>query len=242
MRNPASLRERQRRPWYGSATRRIRAVMEIERSVVVSAIQNGDTPALEIRYDRWAAALDAIYYNVGIQFASYDHAVMTGVEIDTTAFRKQADDDKRRTVSRWANFIRGYSAGEIYRRASGIIDTTRKKIVQLVEDADDIAQAVTGVNDSYERDMESRAPQIATIVAAASNLGILAARHVLGITNKTWMAVMDDVTRDTHRDAHNQTVRTSEPFIVGGFELMFPGDTSRGAPLSEVINCRCTVE
>jgi hypothetical protein len=56
---------------------------------------------------------------------------------------------------------------------------------------------------------------------------------------KTWSAILDKVTRPTHVEADDQTVPKDDPFIVGGAQLMFPGDTSLGAPLDEIINCRC---
>jgi hypothetical protein len=56
---------------------------------------------------------------------------------------------------------------------------------------------------------------------------------------KTWSAILDKVTRPTHVEADDQTVPQEDPFIVGDSQLMFPGDTSLGASLDEIINCRC---
>ena len=57
-------------------------------------------------------------------------------------------------------------------------------------------------------------------------------------TQKQWMATLDMRTRHDHRAADLQTVEVEEPFIVGGYEMMYPGDYS--APGSQVYNCRCT--
>jgi hypothetical protein len=49
----------------------------------------------------------------------------------------------------------------------------------------------------------------------------------------------DSRTRETHRLADGQRVALGQPFIVGGFELAFPGDPD--GPPQEVIQCRCTM-
>ena len=56
---------------------------------------------------------------------------------------------------------------------------------------------------------------------------------------KEWIASFDDRTRDTHSEADGQIVMASNTFLVGGQQMMFPGDTAGGA--AEVINCRCSV-
>jgi hypothetical protein len=59
-------------------------------------------------------------------------------------------------------------------------------------------------------------------------------------TNKEWVAILDDKTREDHADADGQIVGMEEDFTVGGDELAHPGDASR-TTLDNVINCRCTV-
>lgn len=56
---------------------------------------------------------------------------------------------------------------------------------------------------------------------------------------KVWIATEDDRTRPTHKAADGQRTLLSQPFMVGGAQLLFPGDP-RG-PANEVINCRCTI-
>jgi len=58
------------------------------------------------------------------------------------------------------------------------------------------------------------------------------------VTRK-WDATGDARTRPSHAAADGQVVPQGEAFKVGGALLMFPGDTSLGAPGEEVINCRC---
>jgi hypothetical protein len=56
--------------------------------------------------------------------------------------------------------------------------------------------------------------------------------------DKVWLSAHDDRVRETHQHANNQRVPLNQPFLVGGFPLLYPGD--KAGPPEEVINCRCT--
>lgn len=83
-----------------------------------------------------------------------------------------------------------------------------------------------------------------TAVTRAENAGRQDAAEDLEkrgvILEKEWIATLDGRTRHAHRRADGQTVENSEPFIVGGEKLMFPGDDSMGASGWNLYNCRCT--
>lgn len=55
---------------------------------------------------------------------------------------------------------------------------------------------------------------------------------------KLWLATDDRRTRPSHDEADGQRVPLEGMFVVGGYELAFPGDPS--GPPQEVIQCRCT--
>lgn len=55
----------------------------------------------------------------------------------------------------------------------------------------------------------------------------------------TWESMRDEKVRNSHIKADGQTVPINEPFIVGGYKMMFPLDDSMGAPIKEIIGCRC---
>ena len=55
----------------------------------------------------------------------------------------------------------------------------------------------------------------------------------------TWQSMEDDRVRPTHVEADGQTVPIEEPFKVGKYMLMYPGDSSLGAGEEEIILCRC---
>lgn len=66
-----------------------------------------------------------------------------------------------------------------------------------------------------------------------------------GATMREWWSTPDDRTRPSHMEAWNRyseggnpgPIPFNIPFIVGGAEMMHPGDKS--APLRETVNCRC---
>ena len=83
-----------------------------------------------------------------------------------------------------------------------------------------------------------------TAVTEAENAGRQAAADELEkkgvIIGKRWIATHDSRTRDEHLEADGQIVENNKPFVVGGEELMFPGDKSLGASGWNRYNCRCT--
>lgn len=58
------------------------------------------------------------------------------------------------------------------------------------------------------------------------------------VFEKIWIATDDARTRPAHREADGQRVPLEDPFSVGGFDMMFPGDPT--APANLVIQCRCS--
>lgn len=56
-----------------------------------------------------------------------------------------------------------------------------------------------------------------------------------------WSTTEDGRQRDTHDAMNGQEVRGLDmPFTSpSGAQMMYPGDTSRGAPASEIVACRC---
>lgn len=79
------------------------------------------------------------------------------------------------------------------------------------------------------------------LIGLANGGGFIAARRVFENepeVQKIWLNAHDSRVRPTHSDAGGQAVAMGEPFNVGGFDLMYPGDPQ--GPPQEVINCRCT--
>jgi len=88
-------------------------------------------------------------------------------------------------------------------------------------------------------------PRVGTIALtetqnAAENTKFQENIVVTDSNSKSWATVGDKRVRLTHVRANGQRVNINEPFLVGGALLMYPGDTSMGAPIKEVAGCRCS--
>lgn len=59
---------------------------------------------------------------------------------------------------------------------------------------------------------------------------------------KEWSATIDNVTRPMHILAEGMQVDMEDVFVVGGENLLFPGDGSNGASAGNIVNCRCTLD
>ena len=79
-----------------------------------------------------------------------------------------------------------------------------------------------------------------TETTRAVNAGTYQIGREWDVERKEWLATSDDRTRDSHADADGQIAWLDDPFDVGGYEMMYPGDAQHGAPPSEFVNCRCT--
>lgn len=82
---------------------------------------------------------------------------------------------------------------------------------------------------------------IRTEINAICNLALLDCAFRNGKRRKIWKTFGDSKVRPTHRKADGQEVPIDEPFDVGGYKMMFPNDSSLGAPPQEIVNCRCTM-
>tara|TARA_R100000664_G_scaffold24234_1_gene34018 strand:+ start:684 stop:2537 length:1854 start_codon:yes stop_codon:yes gene_type:complete len=100
-----------------------------------------------------------------------------------------------------------------------------------------------GISDALGKKRLGRASTIArTEGLALSQFGQDLAVTQSGLTlEKEWVATRDGVTRDTHRLADGQRINKNGFFSVGGYNMLYPSDSSGGAPANETINCRCTV-
>lgn len=57
--------------------------------------------------------------------------------------------------------------------------------------------------------------------------------------DKIWMTRLDGKERSSHMEMNNVKVSQKKTFTVGGYQMLYPGDRTNGAPAEEIINCRC---
>jgi len=93
-------------------------------------------------------------------------------------------------------------------------------------------------NSSYNK---NRALVIARTesTTAANYTSLTAGKEANYETEKEWLSIEDNRTRDSHRVANGNQVGMDEFFIVNGEEMQYPGDPNGSA--SNNVNCRCSV-
>ena len=98
--------------------------------------------------------------------------------------------------------------------------------------ADAIQDRFAGVA-RYRAEMLART-DLNTLANAASQIAAMKTFAAATIYKK-WLTAHDGRVRRAHAHAEGQTVPLAQPFRVGGFELMYPGDAS--APIALTANC-----
>lgn len=111
--------------------------------------------------------------------------------------------------------------------------------VASVEELEALLNPVSGRKpkiDSYEAMVRRIARTEATTLYNYTALTRLADS---GARGKRWVAHHDGRTRFSHMQADGEVEFLADPFTVGGYSLMVPGDPN--APHSETANCRCVI-
>jgi uncharacterized protein with gpF-like domain len=128
-----------------------------------------------------------------------------------------------------------------------ILKTIQESIRNQVEpDPAEIARLVT---DDFVRKIDGKAEIIA--ITETQNIAektkdeeyrsiIQSGDPTADLFVKQWVSILDGKTRPWHAAADGQRVAINQPFIVKGERLMYPGDTSFGVSLDNIINCRCS--
>jgi SPP1 gp7 family putative phage head morphogenesis protein len=123
-------------------------------------------------------------------------------------------------------------------RKSAIIGI-KKAITNSIARGEGINKMAAGIKKSMEGNLNNTfriaRTETTRVMGAAEEQQILETSKEIQV-EKGWLATLDAVTRDTHRELDETYVLVGQPFANG---LMYPGDQSGAA--SEVVNCRCTL-
>lgn len=131
-------------------------------------------------------------------------------------------------------------------KTEGIADTTfnglSEAIKEGVQEGESLEELTDRVGKYFKEAKRSRTKKIAqTMTTSSFEGGQLVSFKQAGATAKSWLSQRDGNVREAHENAdrYQNEIALNEPFIVGGEELMHPGDPDGRA--SNTIFCRCSM-
>lgn len=192
-----------------------------------------DLDAVWARVPMWREAVDLIlngeiWKAIGAAFA---RLLGPDFEWDTRAF-----------IVRYLAEVRN----RLVRIPEEVYDLIAGAVSQGVNLGESIPELSRRVDDLLSTTKSERWPNRAVVIARTEAIGALNAGRAEAFAviaeqqpdlqfERMWLSTDDSRTRPTHDLADGQRVPVSQPFIVGGFPLMFPGDPT--GPAQEVIQC-----
>ena len=246
-------REQIRHAWFRGFTKTVKKEFKKELISVKNAIQGDAISSIDadVRKALNAGRADWIKLYKGLYIGmAEDIAPMVIAQYGDALKSHRPGCIKE--ASPWNAFLVRWLNINVGPKVDGLLDSSWTRIHDEVlagmenqESMDDIFSRI----DSLYGDQFSttRSMTIArTEVTAASNITTqktgeyLAERFELDIT-KRWITARDDRVRDSHIMMEGVEVPLDELFYVNGSMMLCPGDTSHGADLGEVVNCRCDV-
>jgi hypothetical protein len=119
-----------------------------------------------------------------------------------------------------------------------LVDITRGLMAEDTYGIEKLTQMIFKEYNAIAEWMVRRIAQTETMIGLAE-AGDVAARSLdIGFT-KTWAVSGLGNTRDTHLAMDGIEVDADEPFRLEDCLMMYPHDSSFGAPAGEIINCAC---
>ncbi len=251
--------ERQREVFEQFYTMQLRKHFRQEREAVRKAVEanSGEKAEAAIRSvlatqgEGLATIYRELYVNVSKFFFTFVYR--------TLMMEKSLKPKAKKEVAQATREMRVYLRAEVPKRVGAIQETSLEKLTRILregimggQDTGKIADQIEGVYD--EQFIPNRAEMIAgNEVVQMSNLGSEQGAKATGLElRKYWITQRDTRVRGEtnpngeyrnsefdHWKADHQSRDLEEPFMVTGEEMDFPGDTSMGASLGNVINCRC---
>ncbi len=150
----------------------------------------------------------------------------------------QEDDDDEAILLLSRSLMAGLARfAEINRTTRRQIEKQIEKGISAGKSVDDIAE---GIEKVFSDAVKVRARMIANnTVVFGVNEGQMIGASKEGYRYKVWLSMEDAKVRPTHVRTDGQARPISEPFLVGGYRMMHPGDPA--GSIKETANCRCTM-
>lgn len=239
--NHSAAIEARRELWDQKITDQTAERFNAEANAVLKAFRDAGEKAALKAVDKQEAAWAKLYQETYVAVsADFGRHVVQSIKSDAFVHECKFEQDFfTRTVLEWL-------LSEAAERVTGILSTTkdliRTELAAGTAASESVFQLSKRLQAMYSEFSNVRAERIArTEVVSASNLGSQTAARATNLPlDKEWIRTYDARVRHTHAEAGGQRRKITEPYIVGGYQLMFPGDSSMGAPGSEIIQCRCS--
>ena len=146
----------------------------------------------------------------------------------------------------FSDLTRNFIEREALRKAKGLTKTTKEIITRTISAGNDAAisgaliaaNIVSNVGGDVSKGRAQTIARTETHMAAGYGMHAQASEVQFPVT-KTWVAIEDDRTRETHTFVDGTEISQDDYFDVGNDRLLYPGDPDGSA--GETINCRCTL-
>lgn len=222
------------------AKARIGSVLTRQLKAVLVAVRKGNpNPELQVTEGPMSQAIVDIFQRTGVTFAVANYARLKPTE------KAEASIGIGFYSEKWKRQMAEYALNQSSTHITSITETTRNQIRKAMADAREqrlnVRQTAKLVSErTGGQILRKRALLIArTESTTAANYGAYLSAQDSGIAlEKEWIATRDNRTRDAHRAMDGKIVGRDEFFVVGGREMLFPGDPRGGA--RNTVNCRCS--
>lgn len=125
---------------------------------------------------------------------------------------------------------------------AGEVLTRQQEATRIAQDFNSRIPGRTNVIAMFETQAMAEETKLIEADTIAATGAVVAGIAIVQQMQKTWNTILDERTRASHVQADGQERQQGQPFMVQGQLLRVPGDTSLGASLGNVINCRCASE
>lgn len=145
----------------------------------------------------------------------------------------------------WDRLMQGFLNTYIIQRVTEVMGTTVRRVTEFIERGrndgltdKELARMLRA--DARARELRSNTIARTEATNAISKSQILALESSKLQWEKSWNAIRDDRTRDSHWATDPSLwIPIKDNFIIGGFSMGYPGDSTQGSPPNQTIGCRC---